>query len=139
MMIIFYQRVFPCMWYAIEQKSTCIISVRYWDELDWVAVLIRLNFSLDNTYSYVVTFKGYWEAVQSLSLHSQKIVDEPWLVWLSGLSTGLGTKGLRVQFPVRAYVWVAGQLPSRVHMRGNHTFIFLSHSFSLPSPASNNK
>ena len=32
----------------------------------------------------------------------------PWLLWLSGLSTGLQTKGLQVQFPVRAHAWVAG-------------------------------
>ena len=54
----------------------------------------------------------------------------PWLVWLSGLSAGLWTKGSLVQFPVR----VAGQVPSRGHSRGNHTLMFLSLSFSLPSP-----
>ena len=31
---------------------------------------------------------------------------EPWLVWLSGLSAGLWTKGSLVQFPVRAHVWL---------------------------------
>ena len=36
-----------------------------------------------------------------------------WLVWLSGLSTGLGTKELPVSFPVRAHDWVVGQVPSR--------------------------
>ena len=35
-----------------------------------------------------------------------------WLVWLSGLSTGLRTKGLLVRFPIRAHAWVAGQVPS---------------------------
>ena len=34
----------------------------------------------------------------------------PWLVWLSGLSTGLRTGP--VQVPVRAHVWVADQVPS---------------------------
>ena len=58
---------------------------------------------------------------------------EPWLVWLSGLSTGLWTKGLLVWFPVRAHAWVVGQVPSGGCMRGNHTFLFLSFSFSLPS------
>ena len=57
---------------------------------------------------------------------------EPWLVWLSGLSTHLQTTGSLVQFPVRAPDWVAGQVPSEGHMRGNHTLIFLSLSFSLP-------
>ena len=37
-----------------------------------------------------------------------------------------------VQFPVRAHVWVAGQVPSRGRMRGNHTLMFLSLSPSLP-------
>ena len=56
----------------------------------------------------------------------------PWLVWLSGLSSSLQTKGSPVQFPVRAHAWVAGQVPSRGCTRGNHTLMFLS--FSLPPP-----
>ena len=59
---------------------------------------------------------------------------EPWVVWLRGLSAGLQTKGSSVQFPVRARAWVADQVPSRRHVRGNHTLIFLSLSFSLPAP-----
>ena len=49
-----------------------------------------------------------------------------WLVWLSGLSASLGTKGLPVQFPVRAHAWVAGQVPCWGRARGNHTLMFLS-------------
>ena len=45
----------------------------------------------------------------------------PWVVWLSGLSAGLQIKRSPVQFPVRAHAWVAGQVPSRGCMRGNHT------------------
>ena len=63
----------------------------------------------------------------------------PWLVWLNGLSSGLGTKGSPVQFLIRAHAWVAGQVPSREHSRGNHTLIFLSLSFSLPPILSKNK
>ena len=63
----------------------------------------------------------------------------PWLVWLSGLSAGLQTKGSPVWFPVRAHAWVAGWVPSRGHMRGNHTMMFLSLSFPLPSLPSKNK
>ena len=63
-----------------------------------------------------------------------KLYIEPWLVWLSGLSADLQTKGSLVQFPVRADAWVAGQGPRRGHVRGNHTLIFLSFSFSLLSP-----
>ena len=61
------------------------------------------------------------------------------MVWLSGLSTILRAKGSLVQFPVRAYAWVAGQIPSWGCVRGNHTLMFLSLSFSLPSPLSKNK
>ena len=42
----------------------------------------------------------------------KKMYTLPWLVWLSGLSTGLWTKGSPVWFPVRAHAWVAGQVPS---------------------------
>ena len=62
-----------------------------------------------------------------------------WLVWLSGLSAGLQTKGLLVRFPVRAHAWVAGQVPGRGHMRGNHTLLFLFLSFSFLSLLSKNK
>ena len=57
---------------------------------------------------------------------------DPWLVRLSGLSTGLQTKGLLVRYPVKAHAWVVGQVPSWGHMRVNHTSIFLSLSPSLP-------
>ena len=63
---------------------------------------------------------------------------QPWLVWLSGLSAGLQTKGSMVQFPVRAHAWVIGQVLNRGHERGNHTDVSLL-SFSLPSPLSKNK
>ena len=63
----------------------------------------------------------------------------PWLVWLSGLSTSLWTKGSLVQLSVRAHVWIVGQVSSRGHTRGNHTLMFFSPSFSLPSPLSRNK
>ena len=64
---------------------------------------------------------------------------EPWQVWLNGLNVSLRTKGWLVQFPVRAQAWVAGQVPSRGCVRGNHTLMFLSFSFFLPSPLSKNK
>ena len=56
----------------------------------------------------------------------------PWLVWLSGLSAGLQTKGSLVPFPVRAHAQVEGQVPSNGCVRGNHTLMFLS-LFLLPS------
>ena len=52
---------------------------------------------------------------------------------------GLQTKGALVRFPVGAHAWVAGQVPSGGHVRGNHTLMFPCLSFSLPSPLSKNK
>ena len=36
---------------------------------------------------------------------------EPWLVWLSGLSASLQTKGSLVRFPVRAHAWLQAMSP----------------------------
>ena len=44
-----------------------------------------------------------------------KMDKRPWLVWLSGLSDSLGTKGSLVGLPVRAHAWVEGRVPSRGH------------------------
>ena len=43
----------------------------------------------------------------------------PGLVWLSGLSASLQTKGSPVQFLVRAHAWLGGQGPSWGHVSGN--------------------
>ena len=53
-------------------------------------------------------------------------------ICLNNKSYGAG----RRQSQVRGYAWVAGQVPSRGRMRGNHTLMLLSLSFSLPSPLS---
>ena len=61
------------------------------------------------------------------------------LVALAGVAQwiehGLQTKGLPVQFPLRAHAWVVGQVPSTGRVRGNHTLIVLS-SFSPSLPLS---
>ena len=67
----------------------------------------------------------------------------PWLVWLSGLSTGLQTQRLLVLFPIRAHSWGVSQVPSWEPERGNPSMIlfmmiFLPFSFSPFSPFSNN-
>ena len=46
----------------------------------------------------------------------------------------LVNQGVAGSIPSRAHAWVAGQAPSRGHMRGNHALMFLSFSFSFPSP-----
>ena len=58
---------------------------------------------------------------------------------LSGLSAGLWTKGVPVQFPVGpGNAWVAGRVSSwGVHERQPH--IDVSLLFFLPSPRSKNK
>ena len=48
------------------------------------------------------------------------------------IECGLRTKGSPVRFPVRAYAWVAGQVPGTGHARGNHMLMFPSLSPSLP-------
>ena len=62
-----------------------------------------------------------------------------WLVWLSGFSPSLWTRGSLDQFPVGAHAWVVGWVPSGGCMGGNHTWMFLFLSFSFSSPLSKNK
>ena len=52
---------------------------------------------------------------------------------------GLQNKRFQVRFLVRAYALVMGHVSSGGHVRGNPTLMFLSLSFSLPSPLSKNK
>ena len=51
---------------------------------------------------------GRWVRVLDVANLNQLL---PWLVWLSGLSAGLQTKGSPVRFPVRVHAWVADQVP----------------------------
>ena len=82
---------------------------------------------------------GALRQINMAQMKKQIKTPEPWLVWLSGLGTRLRTKGSPVQFPVTVHAWVAGQVSSRGHVSSNHTLIFLSLSFSPPSPLSKNK
>ena len=63
-----------------------------------------------------------------------KLLKRPWLVWLSGLSGSLRTKGLPVQFLVRADAWVVGQVPSWGHVRGNQSYMDVSLPLSPSLP-----
>ena len=48
-------------------------------------------------------------------------------------------KGHQFDSQSRAHAWVACQVPGWGHMRGKHTLMFFSISFSLPSPFFKNK
>ena len=75
--------------------------------------------------SWIMKLKG--------SEHFKKLLkNSTLLMWLSGLSAGLPTKGSLVQFPVRAHALVVGQVPSRGGSRGNHTLMSPSLSTSFP-------
>ena len=70
---------------------------------------------------------------------------KPWRVWLSGLGILPQTERSQVRFPVRAHAWEwqARSSVAVVQEATNwcfpHTSMFLSLSFSLPSPLSKNK
>ena len=78
-----------------------------------------------------------WKA---LGLQKERTKTRPALAGVAqGIEHSLPTKGSLVWFSVRAYAWVVGQDPSGGHTRGNHTFMFLSLSLSIPSPYSKRK
>ena len=54
-----------------------------------------------------------------------RILVLPWLVWLSRLGIIPQTERLPVEFPVKAHVWVLGQVPGWGQARRNR-YIFLS-------------
>ena len=57
------------------------------------------------------TANGMWVkltiSLSTTNFRHTRTIYWPWLVWLSGLSAGLRTKGPLVWFPVRAGAWVA--------------------------------
>ena len=96
---------------------------------------VRAGRSIPDSPSHQTCCLSYTDACFS----PQKFTRSPWLVWPSGTSASLQIKDLPVQFPVRACACIASQVSSRGHMRGNHTLMFLSLSFSLPSSHSLSK
>ena len=62
-----------------------------------------------------------------------EIICLPWRMWFSGWSISLQTTRYPVH-PGRAHAWVSGQVRSKENSRSNHTLMFLSLSFSFPSP-----
>ena len=63
----------------------------------------------------------------------------PWLVWLSGLSTGLQTERSPVRLLVRARAWVPGQVPVGGVWGATDPCFFPSFSPSFPFSLKVNK
>ena len=73
-----------------------------------------------------------WEKKSNLTIINRRYkYILPWLVWLSGLSAGLRTKGSLAQFPVRTHAWVADQVCSGGCTRANQLHIDVSPSLPL--------
>ena len=111
--------------------------------------------NIKNEYSYFcLKNKRLTIVIFNIGINRIKNTLKPWLVWLSGLSTGLQSKRSLVLFPIRAHAWVAGKVCSWVftwgHVRSSqsmfvsHVDVCLTHWFLslpifLPSPLSKNK
>ena len=99
-------------------------------------------------YTLIITGERYsdkemeptgWEKIFenhiSVKRLASRIYKEPWLVWLSGLSSRLLSNGSPVRFPVRVHAWVAGQVPSgRTHEGQPHIDVSLPLFLSSPLP-----
>ena len=107
------------------------LSICRWQNLQRAADPLKIHKLLDQNKEF--------NKVEGYKINTQKSVILSRLVRLSGLSVGLWAKGSPGQFPVRAHAWVAGQVPSRGHSRGNHTLMCLSLTFSFSSPLSKNE
>ena len=68
-----------------------------------------------------------------------KVSNLPWLAWLSGLSIIPQTKRSLVHSQSGHTPGLRAESPVGGCVRGNHTLMFLSLSFSLPSPLCKNK
>ena len=62
---------------------------------------------------------------------SREIKGCPWLVFLSGLRTGMWTQRSPVLFLVRTHAWVAGQGSIMGCRKGSHTYMFCSLSLKI--------
>ena len=78
-------------------------------------------------------FRGFWFVLLGkivvLCVAIRSVCFLLWLVWLSGLSASLWTKGSPIRFLVRSHPWVTGQVPSGG--AGEATTASLSPSFLL--------
>ena len=105
---------------------------QWWDRTESCQLLAtlqgKLSFMIFLNMSKVMT-QWYFSLRGSIYLNASfliKYLREPWLVWLSGLSASLKTKGSPVRFQVRAHALVCG--PG--HQSGTRER--QPHSVSLP-------
>ena len=85
---------------------------------------------------------NYSERIPITVSNDERHIGWPWLVWVSGLSAGLQTKGSLVRFPVRGCAWVVGKVRRSGAGGGGareRQPIDFSLSFCLPSPLAKNK
>ena len=124
------------MW--LHQQTSVIVRTAprpaAW-ETDRRCSLKRYRFLECNSLSSSASFRTTGHLSNHLKLRNREKA-----VWCGSVDWVLACEPeSQVWFPVRAHAWVVGQVPSRGHVRGNHTLMFLSLSFSFPSSLSENK
>ena len=135
----FYSRLpsaFPSRWRKNTQWTSFKVGIPFSGPV-WLSEIASVP-TYDSRYVNLNCQKAIIKQRKAF-IWDQKLKCEPWLVWLNGLSASLRSKGLLIQFLVREYAWVAGQVPQCKAHKGNHTLMFLSLSFFLPSPLSQSK
>ena len=83
----------------------------------------------------IYRFKNYFEQWKKVLIGVLNQIEyfEPWLVCLSGLSTGLQVKKTLARFPIRAHAWVAGQAPGWGAHERQPIDVSLTHQCFFPS------
>ena len=115
MLILLLPWVINCPWFLTHEFHVFCQHPRNCGRLTpWLASGIKLQTLFSSWERYIQKYleETFWGIYELTSFLLQ-------LVWLSGLSANLQTKGSPVRFPVRAHAWVAGQVPSKEHERGN--------------------
>ena len=124
---------------------------------DWVKIILTFFLRLTKKYIFLVCCrilvislcmlwdeKGYKSlpcSVIQMDLEYFRVLEYikifflcPGLCGLVNGAPACEPKGRWFNSQSRAHAWVAGQVPSRGYMRGNHSLMFLCLSFSFPFP-----
>ena len=103
----------------------------------WSLFFIK-NKTNEKEWSYVIAKVVWYSSLPRLEIYDlttfadKKFLPHPWLLWLSGLSAGLRSERSPGPFLVRAHGWVAGQIPSWGHVRGDQSVSLSCTDVSLP-------